>query len=94
MALEGNLKDFSLAEMFRLLVSGAKSGTLHVTRADGEGVVCFKGIGHPPPAHTHMVNGNSRCLRYGTFAVYGDDEMLREVRDILAGEGFRLAPDP
>jgi hypothetical protein len=41
-ALEGNLKDFSLADMFRLLDSGSKSGTLHVTSDDAEGIVCFR----------------------------------------------------
>ncbi len=43
MALEGNLKDFSLADMFRLLDKGSKSGTLHVTTRDSEGIVCFRG---------------------------------------------------
>ena len=42
MALEGNLKDFSLADMFRLLASGSKSGALHVEGDRGEGLVCFK----------------------------------------------------
>ncbi|MFA5843249.1 MAG: DUF4388 domain-containing protein [Coriobacteriia bacterium] len=42
MALEGNLKDFSLADMFRLLASGRKVGTLHLERPDAEGKVCFK----------------------------------------------------
>ena len=42
MALEGNLKDFSLTDMFRLLASGAKTGTLHVEGACGEGSVCFR----------------------------------------------------
>ena len=42
MALEGNLKDFSLADMFRLLDNGSKSGTLHVVGTTGEGVVCFR----------------------------------------------------
>jgi len=42
-ALEGNLKDFSLADMFRLLENGAKSGTLHVLGEAGEGIVCFRG---------------------------------------------------
>jgi hypothetical protein len=41
-ALEGNLKDFSLADMFRLLASGSKTGTLHVEGTSGEGVVCFR----------------------------------------------------
>ncbi len=41
MALEGNLRDFTLEDMFRLLASGRKTGTLHMTRADAEGKVCF-----------------------------------------------------
>ena len=42
MALEGNLKDFSLEDMFRLLASGRKTGTLLLERSDAEGKVCFK----------------------------------------------------
>ena len=42
MALEGSLKDFSLADMFRLLANGSKTGTLHLTCADAEGMVCFR----------------------------------------------------
>ncbi len=42
MALEGNLVDFSLADMFRLLASGRKTGVLHLEREDAEGTVCFK----------------------------------------------------
>ena len=42
MALEGNLKDFSLEDMFRLLASGDKTGTLYMERDDAEGKVCFK----------------------------------------------------
>lgn len=41
MALEGNLKDFTLPDMFRLLASGRKTGTLHLEQPDGEGKVCF-----------------------------------------------------
>lgn len=41
-ALEGNLKDFSLADMFRLLSSGGKTGTLYLVRPDAEGKVCFR----------------------------------------------------
>lgn len=42
MALEGNLKDFSLADMFRLLAKGSKTGTLHVEREGADGKVCFR----------------------------------------------------
>lgn len=41
MALEGNLKDFSLTDMFRLLANGRKSGTLHLERSGAAGKVCF-----------------------------------------------------
>ena len=41
-ALEGNLRDFSLEDMFRLLASGTKTGTLHMERSDAQGRVCFK----------------------------------------------------
>jgi len=41
-ALEGNLKDFSIADMFRLLASGRKTGTLYLERPDAQGKVCFK----------------------------------------------------
>jgi hypothetical protein len=39
--LEGNLKDFALQDVFRVLASGRKTGVLHVAGAAGEGVVCF-----------------------------------------------------
>lgn len=42
MALEGNLKDFSLADMFRLLASGRKTGTLYMERSGAQGRVCFE----------------------------------------------------
>ncbi|MDO8915003.1 MAG: DUF4388 domain-containing protein [Coriobacteriia bacterium] len=41
MALEGNLKDFTLTDMFRLLASGRKSGTLHLEHPEAQGKVCF-----------------------------------------------------
>ena len=41
-ALEGNLKDFSLADMFRLLASGSKTGALHIDGPRGTGVVFFR----------------------------------------------------
>ena len=42
MALEGNLRDFSIADMFRLLATGRKTGTLYLERPDAQGKVCFK----------------------------------------------------
>ena len=42
MALEGNLQDFSLADMLRLLESGAKTGTLELERNEERGMVCVR----------------------------------------------------
>lgn len=42
MALEGNLRDFSLEDMFRLLASGRKTGALYMEQADAAGKVCVK----------------------------------------------------
>jgi hypothetical protein len=41
-ALEGNLNDFSLGDMLRLLSSGAKTGVLHVATPTADGLVCLK----------------------------------------------------
>jgi hypothetical protein len=41
-ALEGSLKDFSLADMFRLLANGSKTGTLHLSHGSSDGLVCFR----------------------------------------------------
>ncbi len=58
------------------------------------GVVCFKATADPSEVYFPWVSeGGDRLLDYGDFAVFGDPEMLGEVRDILAAEGFRLARD-
>jgi Domain of unknown function (DUF4388) len=41
-ALEGNLQDFALADVFRLLDGGAKTGTVNLERGDDRGMVCFR----------------------------------------------------
>ncbi len=46
-ALEGNLADFSLSDMFRLLHNGGKTGLLYLSRSDADGneesgLVCFR----------------------------------------------------
>jgi hypothetical protein len=40
--LQGNLRDFSLADMFRLLANGHKTGTLYLEKPPAEGRVCFE----------------------------------------------------
>ena len=42
MALRGNLRDFSLPDVFQLVTLSGKSGVLRIKRADAEGSVWFR----------------------------------------------------
>ena len=54
------------------------------------GVVCFRGTACPTAVYVPWVaDGGDLCLQYGSFAVYGDPELLAEVRAALDREGFR-----
>jgi hypothetical protein len=58
---------------------------------DWEGVACFKDTTDPAVGYIPWVtDGGECCLRFRTFAVYGDPAVLREVRAILAAAGHRL----
>lgn len=58
------------------------------------GVVCFKGIADPRQLYVPWVSeGGDRCIDYGDFAVFGDPDVLQEVRAILANEGFQPVRD-
>jgi len=53
------------------------------------GVVCFQGTNDPNRRYlAWLADGGERCLLYGGFAVFGDPDMLEEMRAILAAEGF------
>jgi len=41
-ALEGTLQDFSLADVFRLIAAGKKTGTLYLEQDSARGRVCFR----------------------------------------------------
>jgi hypothetical protein len=74
-ALEGNLRDFSLADMFRLLAKGGKTGTLHVERDDAEGKVCFKdGAVVFASSAGHKENLGKRLAKAGVIS----DKQLRQ----------------
>lgn len=101
MALEGNLKDFSLADMFRLLHSGSKSGVLHVQGTDAEGVVCFRdglvfhaaaGGGTEPMAKRLTKAGiiSDKQLRQaqGLMKIQKKDKANRKLGQILVDEGY------
>lgn len=64
----------------------------HPARPDPRwaGVVCFRGTDDPNLRDVPWISdGGDRCLDYGTFAVFGDPELLQEVRALLADAGFR-----
>jgi len=100
-ALEGNLKDFSLADMFRLLASGSKTGTLHVDGPEGQGVVCFRdgsvlyasarsGV---EPAGKRLVRAtiiSEKQLRQaqGLMKIQKKDKARRKLGQILVDEGY------
>jgi len=101
LALEGNLKDFSLADMFRLLASGSKSGTLHVEGVQGEGVVCFRdgqvffasSTGTVEAAGKRLVRAgiiSEKQLRQaqGLMKIQKKDKATRKLGQILVDEGY------
>lgn len=102
MALEGNLADFSLADMFRLLESGAKTGALYVGSGDDEGVVCFRdgeiffasvGASSPLAADRLVEEGiiSSKQLRQarGLMKIQKRDKAGRKLGQILVDEGYQ-----
>ena len=101
MALEGNLKDFSLVEMFRLLDSGAKSGALHASGPSGEGIVCFSSgriyfasaASNHEPAGKRLVGAgviSEKQLRQaqGLMKIQKRDKADRKLGQILVDEGY------
>jgi hypothetical protein len=100
-ALEGNLRDFSLADMFRLLQTGQKSGALHVDGAEGSGLVCFRDgrvfhatSGEPiEPIVKRLTRAgviSDKQLRQaqGLMKIQKKDKAGRRLGQILADEGY------
>jgi hypothetical protein len=53
------------------------------------GVVYFKACAHRDRVDLPLLSGpRERVLDYGDFAVYGDPELLQEVRPVLDSAGF------
>lgn len=105
MALEGNLKDFSLSDMFRLLASGSKTGVLHVERDGDAGSVCFKSgqvfgawvgtAGEPASkrlAKSGVVSEKQLRQAQGLMKIQKKDKADRKLGQILIDEGY-LEPD-
>jgi hypothetical protein len=54
------------------------------------GVIYFKACNHRGPLLLPFLPGPAdRILDYGSFVVYGDPELVQEVRLILADQGFK-----
>jgi hypothetical protein len=100
-ALEGNLKDFSVADMFRLLASGDKSGVLHVAGTRGEGLVCFRGgevffasSGDAGEAiggrlvSSGVISGKQLRQATGLMKIQKKDKADRKLGQILVDEGY------
>jgi hypothetical protein len=100
-ALEGNLKEFSLSDMFRLLSTGSKTGVLHVDSGAAQGLICFSsglvcfasasGIGEP--AGKRLVRDgviSEKQLRQaqGLMKIQKRDKATRKLGQILVDEGY------
>ena len=101
MALEGNLEDFSLTDMFRLVESGKKSGTLEVASDDCRGMVCFAGGAiffaassrRPEPLGRRLVTAGlvtEKQLRQalGLQKIQKKEKAARRLGQILVEEGY------
>jgi len=104
-ALEGNLKDFSLADMFRLLHTGSKTGTLHIDQPDAAGIVCFRdgqvyhasSGGPKEPVGKRLTRAgiiSEKQLRQaqGLMKIQKKDKAGRKLGQILVDEGYLDAP--
>lgn len=105
MALEGNLKDFSLADVFRLLSTGSKSGVLRVDRAGVQGIVCFRdgqiyfanagGVTEPVGkrlARSGIVSEKQLRQAQGLMKIQKKDKANRRLGQILVDEGYLDGP--
>jgi len=100
-ALEGSLTDFSLADMFRLLETGEKSGVLHVTSGETDGIVCFNdGLVYYAHAGTPGEAAGKRLVKAGVVSekqlrqaqglmkIQKRDKATRKLGQILVDEGY------
>lgn len=101
MALEGNLREFSLADMFRLLSTGSKTGVLHVESGATQGLVCLReglvcfasATGSVEAAGKRLVRAeviSEKQLRQaqGLMKIQKRDKATRRLGQILVDEGY------
>lgn len=101
MALEGNLKDFSLSDMFRLLQTGSKTGTLHIDQDGVKAIVCFRdgqvyyanaGTAREPMgkrlAKAGIISEKQLRQAQGLMKIQKKDKAERKLGQILVDEGY------
>lgn len=101
MALEGNLRDFSLTDMFRLLQTGSKTGVLRVEGPAGSGIVCFRegGVFHASSggssepvskrlARAGVISEKQLRQAQGLMKIQKKDKADRKLGQILVDEGY------
>lgn len=100
MALEGNLSDFSLQDMFKLLESGSKSGELFVRHGETEGFLCFRdglvfhaSVGDVQPVASSLADAGvvtAKQLRQaqGLMKIQKKEKADRKLGQILVDEGY------
>ena len=79
MPLKGNLKDFNLPDLFRLIQLGRKSGTLNITNGEARGYVCFR------EGNVFFVTHNWKRLPLGQRLVQSglaNDNQIEEALDL------------
>ena len=100
-ALEGNLQDFALADMLRLLESGAKTGVLDLERGEERGVVCLRdgrvsfaaGPRYEEPFSRRLVSDgviseNQLRQALGLQKIQTQEFAGRRLAQVLVDEGF------
>ncbi|MDO8915446.1 MAG: DUF4388 domain-containing protein [Coriobacteriia bacterium] len=99
MALRGNLKDFSLPDVFQLVTLSGKSGVLHIKRAEAEGSVWFRdgevffaqSDWHREPLGTRLVAAGKitpSALSKALDVQRAEQPTGRRLGQILVDEGF------
>jgi hypothetical protein len=99
MALRGNLRDFSLPDVFQLVTLSGKSGVLRIKRADAEGSIWFRdgevffaqSDWHREPLGTRLVTAGKitpNALSKALDTQRAEQPSGRRLGKILVDEGF------
>lgn len=93
--------EFSLADMFRLLTTGSKTGILHVVSDTVEGLVCFRdgrvcfasatGLGEPTGkrlVQAGIISDKQLRQAKGLMKIQKRDKAQRRLGQILVDEGY------